>query len=121
MDNQACLNCGEGHKHTACSMHVRSKPLLVKLCKTKEVKLKKIIVSEQPLRRVLEALSGPAHLIRELQATRGPLVGDDNPINLLVGEYNKQLSEPEMAFCPACEKEIPAVEYAAHTMLEHDA
>ena len=46
-------------------------------------------VDADALRRVLEALNGPSYLIRELQVTRGPLVGDDNPINLLVADYNK--------------------------------
>ena len=53
--------------------------------------MKKIEVSIDPLRRILEALNGPAHLIRELQVTRGPLVGDDNPINLLVDEFNQEI------------------------------
>lgn len=60
-------------------------------CAFREVKMEKISVSTDTLRRVLEALSGPPHLIRELQATRGPLVGDDNPINLLIKEYNEQI------------------------------
>ncbi len=55
----------------------------------------KLSISSGPLRRVLEALNGPPHLIRELQATRGPLVGDDNPINILVNEFNEQIREQE--------------------------
>jgi hypothetical protein len=51
--------------------------------------MKTATVNADNLRRVLEALNGPSHLIRELQATRGPLVGDDNPINLLMEDYNK--------------------------------
>ncbi len=52
--------------------------------------MEKRAVSKDAIRRVLEALNGPDHLIRELQPTRGPLVGDDNPINILVDEYNQQ-------------------------------
>lgn len=49
----------------------------------------KIVVSEEPLRRLLHALSGEPHLIRELQATRHPAaLFKDNPINVLVAEYN---------------------------------
>lgn len=48
----------------------------------------KILVSAEPLRQLLNALNGPGHHIRELQALRGPLVGDDNPINILVAEFN---------------------------------
>lgn len=50
--------------------------------------MEKVTVSAEPLRRLLQALNGPAHHIRELQVTRGPLVGHDNPINILVNEYN---------------------------------
>ena len=53
----------------------------------------KLSISAEPLRRVLEALNGPPHLIRELQATRGPLVGDDNPINIIIEEFNEQVKE----------------------------
>lgn len=52
--------------------------------------MEKISVDKEALRKVLEALNGPSHLIRELQATRGPLVGESNPINVLVREYNEQ-------------------------------
>jgi hypothetical protein len=45
-------------------------------------------VSAAALLEVLLALNGPDHYIRELQATRGPLIGDDNPINILCDEYN---------------------------------
>lgn len=48
-----------------------------------------VIVSAEALRQVLQALIGPPHLIREIQFTRG-LPGDDNPIDLLVREYNEQ-------------------------------
>lgn len=49
----------------------------------------KILVSKEALYKVLTALNGPAHYVRELQVTRGPLIGDDNPINILVKEYNE--------------------------------
>lgn len=44
-----------------------------------------ITVSAEPLREILQALIGPGHLIRELQALqRLP----DSPITKLVSEYN---------------------------------
>lgn len=49
----------------------------------------KIEVSANALYSVLNALNGPAHLIRELQATLS--LGDldaDNPINVLTNQYN---------------------------------
>jgi hypothetical protein len=53
---------------------------------------KKVVVDANALRMVIQALVGPGHYIRELQATRG-LPGDDrNPIDQLVEEYNAQLA-----------------------------
>jgi len=60
----------------------------------------KVTVSAEALRQVLQALNGPGHYIRELQVTRGPLVGDDNPINILVAEYNAAV-EAHNASTPA--------------------
>lgn len=48
----------------------------------------KIAVSAKALRQLLTAVVGPPHYILELLATRGPLVGEDNPINILIDEYN---------------------------------
>lgn len=50
--------------------------------------MEKVTVSAAALREVLMALNGPSHYIRELQATRGPLIGDNNPINILCDEFN---------------------------------
>jgi len=52
-----------------------------------------VTVSASALAEVLGALNGPDHLIRELQATRriDGLVGDPNPINLLITQYNEQV------------------------------
>lgn len=50
--------------------------------------MKKVTVSAAALRKVLNALNGPGYYIRELQVTRGPLIGGDNPINILCDEYN---------------------------------
>ena len=47
-----------------------------------------VTVNAYALRELLVALNGPAHLIRELQALRGPLVGENNPINILTAEFN---------------------------------
>lgn len=48
----------------------------------------KVTVDAAALREVLLALDGPGYLIRELQATRGPLF--DNPIDRLIAEYETQ-------------------------------
>jgi hypothetical protein len=50
-----------------------------------------VSVNRDALRRVLEALNGPGHLIRELQATRGIEALSDhvNPINELIRSYNE--------------------------------
>ena len=52
----------------------------------------KVTVSADALRQVLEALNGPGHHIRELQATRN-LPGTTNPINTLTEEYNSAVDE----------------------------
>ena len=49
--------------------------------------MKKITVSADALRTVLQALNGPGHYIRELQAIRN-LPGDASPIDTLIDEYN---------------------------------
>lgn len=48
---------------------------------------KKISVNAKALFRVLSALNGPPHHIKELQATRASYLGL-NPINTLTDEYN---------------------------------
>lgn len=60
----------------------------------------KVTVSANALRQLLAALSGPEHYIRELQVTRGPLVGDDNPINILVAEYNAEWARYQKPMMP---------------------
>ena len=45
-----------------------------------------IPVNADALYQLLQALTGPAHLMRELQVTRN--IPGDNPINTLVREYN---------------------------------
>ena len=48
----------------------------------------KIVVSAEPLRRVLNALVNAPHRIRELQVTREPVeLFADNPINILIAEF----------------------------------
>lgn len=49
---------------------------------------KKLLVSADPFRELLMALNSSGPELRELQALRGPLVGESNPINILVGEFN---------------------------------
>jgi hypothetical protein len=49
-----------------------------------------VTVDADALRQALEALTGPDHLIRELQATRGPLF--DNPIDKLIRQYHEQVA-----------------------------
>lgn len=46
-----------------------------------------ISVDADSLRRILLALNGPGHYIRELQATRGPLFS--NPIDKLAAQYDQ--------------------------------
>lgn len=54
----------------------------------------RITVDGKALRQVLEALIGPGHFIRELQALRSPEeLFPDNPINVLIKEYNQQVGE----------------------------
>lgn len=49
----------------------------------------KIEVDAEALRRVLLALNGPPHYIRELQGTRDqPPILTGNPIDQLVKDYN---------------------------------
>ena len=59
-----------------------------------------VTVSAIALRSVLNGLNGAPHEIRELQATRGPLVGDDNPINILCAEYNAAVEAHNDNFRP---------------------
>lgn len=57
--------------------------------------MEKVTVSADALRQILQALNGPGHYIRELQALRnGPFSGD-NPINKVADEYNAALQRPE--------------------------
>lgn len=56
----------------------------------------KLLVSAEPLRRVLNALVNAPHQIRELQATREPVaLFADNPINILIAEYNAAHGDDE--------------------------
>lgn len=56
----------------------------------------KIPVDAEALRRVLSALDGPPHYIRELQVTRN-LPGNNNPINTLIDDYNSHFADsPEI-------------------------
>ena len=60
----------------------------------------KIVVSAEPLRRVLNALVNAPHRIRELQVTREPVeLFANNPINILIAEFEaaheKQSGEVE--------------------------
>jgi hypothetical protein len=50
-----------------------------------------ISVNRKALFQVLQALSGPGHLIREMQAIRN-IQGDESPITVLVNEYNASLA-----------------------------
>ena len=50
----------------------------------------KITVSAKALYEILQALVGPGHYIREIQATRN-LPGFENPIDTLIAEYNAQV------------------------------
>jgi ribA/ribD-fused uncharacterized protein len=54
--------------------------------------MRTVAVDADSLRQILEALVGPGHLIRELQATR-LLPGIESPITRLVNEYNASETE----------------------------
>lgn len=63
-----------------------------------------ITVSRDALYKVLHALVGPAHHIRELQATRSlHALGHPNPIDILIEEYKAGgvQSEPAQAAVPS--------------------
>ena len=52
----------------------------------------KIEVSANALHKVLGALIGQSHYIRELQVTRN-LPNNENPINILIDEYNAAIEK----------------------------
>lgn len=55
-----------------------------------------VTVDGQALRQVLVALTGPGHLIRELQATRSlHTLGHPNPIDILLEQFNAQAEKGE--------------------------
>jgi hypothetical protein len=54
--------------------------------------MEKVYVDADALRSVLQALNGPGHLIRELQVIRS--LGD-SPIDLLIKQFNEQMSSAE--------------------------
>ena len=48
-----------------------------------------VTVSKKALEQLLCAVNGPAHYVRELQATRNlPGADTTNPINILINEFN---------------------------------
>lgn len=55
----------------------------------------KISVDADALREVLQALNSSGPELRELQATRNPILdkvrGGENPINKLIREFNEQI------------------------------
>ena len=53
---------------------------------------KHVVVSRGPLVRLLTAINGPSHHIRELQVTRGLPLGPENPIETLINEVNHQVT-----------------------------
>jgi hypothetical protein len=55
-----------------------------------------IVVDRVALRQVLEALTGPSHLIRELQVTVGSVLFE-NPITKLVEQYNATIADQQSA------------------------
>lgn len=52
----------------------------------------KVCVDGQALYRLLVALNGPGHRVRELQATRN-LPGEANPINVLTNQLERHLQQ----------------------------
>jgi len=59
--------------------------------------MENITVSAEALRQVLQALIGPPHHIRELQATMS-LPGDANPIKTLYEEYNAEVDKLNISY-----------------------
>lgn len=59
----------------------------------RDCSVKTVTVNAIALRELLIAVNGGAHQIRELQATRGPVLGHDNPIDILVGEFNQAVAK----------------------------
>lgn len=53
----------------------------------------KVSVNAEALQQVLQALVGPPHHIRELQAIRSPII--PNPVDRLINEYNEWFHSPE--------------------------
>lgn len=52
----------------------------------------KVSVSADALYQVLQALTGPGHLIREIQYSRGlHALGHPNPIDTLIEEFNAEV------------------------------
>ena len=73
----------------------------------KEAHAVKVSVNAEALRRVLQALNGPAHHIRELQAIRN-LPGDKNPIDRLIEDFNAAAEALNAGTTePVAGKEIP--------------
>lgn len=70
-------------------------------------------VNTEALRQVLQALSGPGHYIRELQATRSiaSLTGSPSPIDVLIEDYKRSLApvkpEPTITASPAERAVVP--------------
>ncbi|MEW6647157.1 MAG: dATP/dGTP pyrophosphohydrolase domain-containing protein [Pseudomonadota bacterium] len=63
--------------------------------------MEQVTVNKYALHQVLDALTGPGHLIRELQITSrlaGPDIGFDDPINTLISQYNEQAEGGRVVF-----------------------
>ncbi len=60
----------------------------------KKKPVKKVIVDAAALSELLRAVTGPGHLIRELQMLRGSpvekITGIDTPITVLLNQFNEQ-------------------------------
>lgn len=77
MSADQCVRCGgSGHSSDECKWPVVRG---------------QVTVDAKALFTVLRALNGPAHHIRELQATRNT-PGSNNPISKLVDQYNRYVT-----------------------------
>lgn len=78
-----------------------------------------VSVSADALRQVLAALTGPGHLIRELQATISisELTGRPNPIKVLINEFNAAVEAPP-AGPPVTQHSAFLYEHALNEVLE---
>lgn len=53
-----------------------------------------VAVDSAALRQILVALTGPSHLVMELKVTMNSIVSSNNPITVLIDQFNAQVAAP---------------------------